>query len=356
MKVCVIGTRGFPLIEGGVEKHCELLYPLFGEEFDVTVFRRKPYVKSTINYEKIKFIDLPSTRIKGVEAVLHSFFATMCSIIIRPDVVHFHNIGPAMFAPILKLFSIPVVLTYHSPNYEHTKWSPFAKKILLFSEQLALKYSDRIIFVNRFQMEKYSEEIQKKSIYIPNGIIEPILSTKTDFLDKIVVQKGKYILSVGRITPEKGFETLIKAFYQANVTGYKLVIAGGVEFESAYMHELKALCNDSRVVFTGAVYGEDLAQLYSNAALYVLASNNEGFPLVLLEAMSYKRDVLVSDIPATHLIELPMENYFPKGDFETLSDKINFKLQNKKEQEYDLKGFAWGQIAKKTTDVMEQII
>ena len=58
MKIYVLGTRGFPQIQGGVEKHCESLYPLFDNEFKFTVFRRKPYINSSLTYPNIKFIDL----------------------------------------------------------------------------------------------------------------------------------------------------------------------------------------------------------------------------------------------------------------------------------------------------------
>ncbi len=171
MKICVLGTRGFPKIQGGVEKHCEALYPLLAKENEIIVFRRKPYVTDlTTTFENIRFIDLPSTKIKGFEAVLHSFLSTLYAVCLRPDIVHVHNIGPAMFTPILKLFRLKVVLTYHSPNYEHKKWGWFSRQILLLSEKIALNSADVIIFVNKFQMEKYDDSVRKKSYYLPNGI------------------------------------------------------------------------------------------------------------------------------------------------------------------------------------------
>lgn len=355
MKVCVIGTRGFPQIEGGVEKHCESLYPLLDNDIDVTVYRRKAYVKSDKWYERISFCDLPSTTIKGVETVVHSFLASVDALIKKPDVVHFHNIGPALFSPIIKLRKIPVVLTYHSPNYEHKKWGNFARKLLLFSEKIALKTSDKIIFVNQFQMEKYDKKVRKKSVYVPNGINQMDISPNTDYLEKIGIEKNKYILSVGRITLEKGFDTLIKAYKLAQKEGYKLVIAGGVEFENVYMKELEELSRDEDVIFTGYVYGDKLAQLYTNAALYVLASNNEGFPLVLLEAMRYGLDVLVSDIPATHLVKLDGEDYFERGNHEILGQKISTRLQNPKRRQYDLSEFDWKEVAKTMSNIFHEV-
>ncbi len=357
MRICVLGLRGFPLIEGGVEKHCEALYPRMNE--DVTIIRRRPYVTAECvaasNYDHITFVDLPSTTIKGFEAVFHSFWASRKAIKLKPDVVHIHNIGPALFSGMLSKRGIPVVLTYHSPNYEHSKWGGFAKKLLLHSEKVALKNASKIIFVNRFQMEKYSEEIRKKSVYIPNGISEPVFSISTSFLEEIGVEKNKYVLAVGRITPEKGFDTLIKGFAASEHHGYKLVIAGGVEFENDYMDELKKLSGDD-VVFTGFVYGDKLAQLYTNAALFILSSNNEGFPLVLLEAMSYGLDILASDIPASHLVSLERDDYFPRGDDKTLTEKISQRLKAPKKKSYKLTDYDWDVVASKTLEVYREVI
>ena len=355
MKVCVIGTRGFPLVEGGVEKHCESLYPLLDSDIKVKVYRRKAYVKSDKKYERITFCDLPSTTIKGVETLIHSFLATMHTFVKKPDVVHFHNIGPALFSPIIKLRKIPIVLTYHSPNYEHKKWGDFAKKLLLFSEKIALKFSDKIVFVNRFQMEKYNKVIREKSVYVPNGINQMNISPNTDYLQEKGLEKKKYILSVGRITLEKGFDTLIKAYKSADKEGYKLVIAGGVEFENTYMKELQELSKDENVIFTGYVYGDNLAQLYTNASLYVLASNNEGFPLVLLEAMKYGLDVLVSDIPATHLVKLDEDDYFDRGNHEILGQKLSARLKNPKIRQYDLSEYDWNKVAKTMSDIFHEV-
>ena len=356
MKVSVIGIRGFPEVEGGVEKHCEALCPLIGKDIQLTVYRRKPYVVSDGDYSNISFVDLPSTTIKGFETVLHSFLSSVHAVIRKPDLVHYHNIGPALFSPIVKLRHIPVVLTYHSANYEHAKWGRFAKALLRFSEKVALGTADRIIFVNKFQMQKYPEEIQRKSVYIPNGVREIEHADNTEYLDEIHLEKKKYILSVGRITPEKGFDTLIKAYKKADKKDYKLVITGGVEFEKDYMNLLKELSEGEEVIFTGKQQGSHLAQLYENAGLFILPSNNEGFPLVMLEAMSYHLDMIVSDIPATRLVSLNEEDYFEKGSVEILAGKITERLKDIKRRNYDLSGYNWQRIADTVSDIYRSMI
>lgn len=347
MKICVIGTRGFPNIQGGVERHCEKIYTRLIKD-NIIVFRRKPYISNDDKqYKHINFIDLPSTKFKGVEAFLHSLISTIIAIYNRPDVIHYHNIGPALFSPLAKLFSIPVILTFHSANYEHDKWGKLGKFILKTSEKIALKNSNKIIFVNKFQMKKYPLEIQKKSVYIPNGVDEPKDVYMNDFLKKFNLKKNKYILSVGRITPEKGYDILIKAFNIVNTEEYKLVIAGGVEHEAKYMESLNNLCKAGKVVFTGNTTQDDLAQLYSNAALFVLASKNEGFPMVILEAASYNLDMLLSDIPAMHLLELGRNNYFEKGNFKECAKLIEEKLNNIEKISYDLSLYKWDTIVNK---------
>lgn len=358
MKVCVFGTRGFPGIQGGVEKHCEYLYPNMPSDIKFDVCRRKSFVTDNTTYPNITFTDIKNTSKRGFEAAFHSFASAIHAIKTKPDVVHIHNIGPGMAAPLLKLFGKKVVLTYHSANYEHEKWSGPEKLILKFCEHIALKYSDKIIFVNRNQMGKYSAKIQAKSTYIPNGVNKPYKTDKTDFLNELGLESGKYILAVGRITPEKGFDTLIKAFNESDFyDSYKLVIAGGVEFEDSYKKQLDSLIGNDNVVFAGYVFGEKLAQLYTNARLYVISSYNEGFPLVMLEAMSYGLEILASDISATHLIALDKNSYFEKGNFTELAQKINETINtNCCKPSYDLSDYDWNKIALRTTEIYKQLL
>ena len=360
MKVYVFGTRGFPLVQGGVEKHCEMLYPLIAEKAEVVVYRRKPYITLAKNthYPSIRFIDLPSTRIKGFEALWHSFLATLHILTQPRGIVHIHNIGPSLFMPLLRLFKRKIVLTFHTANYEHDKWHFIARQFLKFCEKIALRNAHAIIFINRYRFEQFPDRIRQKSMYIPNGIHLPVVADATRHLAKWGLEGQKYILSVGRITPEKGFDILIKAFLGAS-TPYKLVIAGGTEAETGYYRHLTGLSDPDKIIFTGYVYGEALQQLYTHADLFVLSSVSEGFPFVLLEAMSYGLPLLVSDIPATRLVTLSPRCYFPVGDVAALTAKIIGFIERNDQQKpvsYDLSPFDWRLIAEQTLAIYEKVI
>ena len=273
----------------------------------------------------------------------------------KPD-VHIHNIGPGMFAPLLKLFRIPIILTYHSPNYEHKKWGRISRAILKLSEKISLSYATKIIFVNSFQREKFSDRVLAKSVFIPNGINKTKIGRSTGLLRRLDLQPRSFILSVGRLTPEKGFEYLVEAVNKLDEVEH-LVIAGASDHDNSYFKQLKQLDWNDKVIFTGYTQGEDLRQLYSHARLYVLSSVNEGFPLVLLEAMSYQLPLVVTDIPATHLIELPNDNYVKVANSDALANGIGNALKKEfKLQQYDLSNYNWDNIAKQTLDVYKEVL
>ena len=349
--IAVIGTRGFPGIQGGVEAHSYHLYTHM-QDVKVRLYRRRAYLteQSSQVFPNIEYIDLPSTRVKGFEAVWHTLLSVLHIAVHRPDVVHIHNIGPGMFAPLVRLMGLPVVLTYHSPNYEHSKWSKSARWLLRQCEKLSLRYSNRVIFVNKHQMEKCGA--LDKSVFIPNGIDPVTRSGSTSFLDKHGIAPGQYLLAVGRLTPEKGLEYLVEAANRLPQVP-QVVIAGASDHDSAYRQQLEKLDTGKKVVFTGFTSGEDLRQLYSHARCFVLPSVNEGFPMVMLEAMAYGLPILCSDIPGTRQVELPEEDYFTVRDVDALCAAIARQLERPSEaQHYDLEKYDWNTIAAATRRIL----
>ncbi len=344
--IAVIGTRGFPGIQGGVEVHSYQLYTRMHDVL-VRVYRRRAYLteQSSRTFPGIEYIDLPSTRIQGFEAVWHTLLSVLHIMIHRPDVVHIHNIGPGMFAPLLRLMGLPVVLTYHSPNYEHAKWSAPARWLLRQCERLSLRFSNRVIFVNRYQMEKC--RALDKSVFIPNGIDPVTRSTSTTFLDQFGIAPGNYLLAVGRLTPEKGLEYLVQAANRLPQVS-QVVIAGASDHDTTYRELLQRLDTGHKVIFTGFTTGEDLRQLYSHARALVLPSVNEGFPMVLLEAMAYGLPILCSDIPGTRQVNLPEQGYFAVSNVDSLCDAITRLQDNPAQapQQYDLQHYDWQSIAR----------
>lgn len=358
-KCAVIGLRGFPGVQGGVEKHCEALYPRM-KGFRFTVFRRRPYLSadSEKSWQGIEFVDLPSTRIKGFEAFFHSFISAVKVIALRPDMVHIHNIGPGFFAPMLRLAGIKVVTTYHSANYEHKKWGPLGRMMLRLGERMALRFSNRIIFVNQAKFNRQSQAVKERSVCIPNGVDKVTPASSDEFIRQLGLTPGEYYLAVGRLTPEKGFEYLVEAVQDNPAVG-RLVIAGGSDHDSDYAERLRQLDRNGKVVFTGSLQGEPLRQLYTYARAFVLSSVTEGFPLVLLEAMSYRLPIIMSRIDATVPFSfLPAEKFFTPADAADLSRAITSleaSLQPGTRIDYPLDDYDWNRIAAQTETLFRSL-
>lgn len=358
MKIFVFGTRGFPNIQGGVESHCERLYTSMPKNIEITVFRRKPYiVDNETKYKSIKFIDLPSTKIKGIEAIVHSLLCTIYCIFLRPDIVHIHNIGPGLFTPILRLFALKVVLTYHSSNYEHAKWGFLSKKILKFGEYCSLKFSNYIIFINQTKLHSFPKQIQQKATFIPNGIQKEAPATNTTLIQQIGLQPYNYFLSVGRITQEKGFDYLIDAYIMSNCS-IPLVITGGIDHNSKYATLIQQKAAQyPQIILTGYAQGEKLKQLYTFAKTFILPSYNEGYPIVLIEAMNYQKPILASDIEANLQIKLPQSCYFKVGQTIELSQKLKEESQKKcLKCNYQKSFYSWEEVAFKVLSIYKSIL
>jgi glycosyltransferase involved in cell wall biosynthesis len=228
--------------------------------------------------------------------------------------------------------------------------------LLRLSEKISLRWADKIIFVSEYRMNLQPEKIKKKSVWIPNGVGNFTATTSTDYIDTIGLGGCRYILSVGRITPEKGFLDLVRAFNKMNdKTGVKLVIAGGVEYETCYMSRLKAESGDD-VIYTGEVSFENLEQLYSHTSLLVISSYNEEAPLVPLEAMSCNAQLLMSNLPATRCFGLPDNCYFKAGNVDELSSMMTYRLSAEPIKcTLDLQRYKWCNIADKVFEVYKSV-
>lgn len=363
MKIVVIGTRGIPNIQGGVETHCEELYPpmVLGQQAEITILRRSAYITETTNAKNYKGITLKtlySPRNKSFEAIIHSMLALLYAAIKRPDILHIHAVGPNLVTPFARLFGLKVIMTHHGPDYERTKWGVVAKTFLKLGEWAGVKFANQVIVIS----EGIGESIEKKYgckdyQLIPNGVPKAILDQDIDYLTHLGTAPQQYIFTLGRFVPEKGFDYLIKAWKASSESRkYQLVIAGDADHETEYSAGLKDFAIKNGVLLTGFIKGKPLHQLYTHAKLFVIPSFYEGLPIALLEAMSYGLDILASDIAANKEVKLTESFYFETGNIQSLSEKLEEKLSAQKTDiVYDLRRYNWENIAQQTYAVYKEV-
>lgn len=360
MKIVVTGTRGIPNIMGGVETHCEELFPLIAssDSHEVTIIRRKSYVKDSLSdYKGIKLIDIETPKKKSFEAIIHTYRAVFKAKRLKADIVHIHAIGPAILTPLARLLGLKVVFTHHGPDYDRDKWGFAAKTILKLGERLGTKCANEVIVISNVIKKSLEEKYNRKDCHlIYNGVPTPNICELPQYFKELNIEKGKYIFAMCRFVPEKNLHHLIDAFVAAGNKDYKLVLAGDADFEDEYSVWLKKKARENGVTLTGFIKGDKLHSLLSGAKCFVLPSSHEGLPISLLEAMSYSLPVIVSNIPANLEVGLPESNYFTTGNIEELTEKLKSTMNSDITSiKYDMKAYNWAIIAEQVENVYRKI-
>jgi glycosyltransferase involved in cell wall biosynthesis len=316
----VLGVRGIPGVQGGVETHAEQLYTRLAElGCDVEVIVRSPYVSAEQrNVGPIRLRRLWSPTRPGFEALVHSLLGVVYAGFARPDILHIHAVGPAAVTPLARLFGLKVVVTHHGPDYDRDRWGRFARALLRFGEWAGMRFSNARIVISRVIADLVKKKHGRDSVLIPNGVVPVEPPREDDQVRRFGLEPGKYFLMVSRVVPEKRQLDLIAAYAQAEPGGWKLAIVGGLG-EDAYSRRVEEAAKRSGVVLTGFLSGTPLQQVYAHAGAFVLPSTHEGLPIAMLEALSYGLPVIASDIPANLEVGLPPESYFRVGDVESLA-------------------------------------
>lgn len=360
-RLCVVGLRGIPGVMGGIEAHCEELLPRIAEvasDLSIEVVARKPYVdRAPYDFKRVRVTPLFSTRGKNSEAITSTFVGVCHAIARRARLLHIHAVGPALLAPLARLLGLRLVFTHHGADYQRLKWGRVAKTMLRLGEQLGVRSAHATIAVApslahdlRSRFPNHAQKIH----YVPNGRPAVTAPTVGDVLSKLGLTAGDYILSVGRLVPEKAFDVLIAA-HRASGTQRKLLIAGGADHESPYSRTLLEQANE-RIIFTGALPREQLQQLYANATLFVLASSHEGLPIAALEAGSLGCPMLLSDIQPNRDLGLPAGNYFPVGNTEALAEAIRKEATDFAVDSNAFDEFDWDHVAVQTLAIYRAVL
>jgi glycosyltransferase involved in cell wall biosynthesis len=238
----------------------------------------------------------------------------------KMDVVHYHALGPSALAWVPRIAGVRTVATVHGLDWRGGKWGAFASWLLRRCEYAACHFPTRTVVVSEILKAYFERKFGGEVTHIPNGVwIGDKREPKN--LDRFGVTSKGYYLFVGRFGPEKGCHVLIEAFMKAD-TSKQLVMVGSPHLNLAYGERLRSMANES-VIFTGAVYGDLLTELWNGAYAVIHPSITEGMSLSLLEAMAHSRCVIVSDIPENTEVVADAALRFKAGDVGELAQVIS---------------------------------
>jgi glycosyltransferase involved in cell wall biosynthesis len=271
----------------------------------------------------------------------------------RPDIVHIHNLYPLISPSILPECTaqdIPVVMTVHNfrlscPNglmLSHGElcdrclggreyWCFFrnCENSLLKSTGYALRTAAARI------LKRYYDHVDhficlsafQRDVLIREGLPADrvtVLANPMAFTGDSSIGNGDYVAYVGRISPEKDIWTLVKAACRLGDVPFK--------FAGSY-HRMQEVIKKkpNNCEFLGQLDAKDLAHFYRNARMVIFATRcYEGFPTVLLEAMSYGLPIICSRIGG--LPEIVKEGktglFYKPGNVDELADHVRTLWQD----------------------------
>jgi len=272
----------------------------------------------------------------------HEFFSTV-----------FSRIG-SVLAGIKKIY-----ITFHNIYYWWGKGVHKTQKILSH-------FTTKVICNSKATLDyslKHDKIDKDKYILIYNGIdcekFSPKNSDKTKFLKEFSLSEDQIIcMSIGSISPRKGFKFLLKAaniLYHDHPELVFIIIGGkhyGEEDELDKLSELIYKLNlNKKVIITGS--RNDISDILNHCDLYVMPSIVEGFGLALTEAMSMERVCIVSDIePFKEIIVNGKEGFFFRSkDEKDLAGKIKQVLLMNKNHLNEIKVNARKKVESKFSSV-----
>ena len=371
MKVSIFTLEYPPNVYGGVGVHIKSIVKHLSKYVDVEIRTLNANRNSDVKeYESWNIFDGKYPWDKVLSTL--SLNLSMVREPVDADIIHTHtwytNLAGFMAK---KLHDKKMVATVHSleplrpwkreqigNGYELSMWM----------EKTGLQNADGIIAVSQGMkndiMKFYGIEDEKiKVIY--NGIdVEKFKKTeKRDALDELGIEDN-YVLFVGRMTKQKGIDTLIEA--SKHIDGKIVIVTGKEDSKETYEHYRHLLMGAENIIWYHRYFSmAQLVQLYSHAAVFVTPSIYEPFGIINLEAMACETPVVGSAVGGIKEIVQDGINGFlvEPNNAKELADKVNLLLRDKelrmrmgKNGRKRAEEFSWDRIAKETYEFYRRIL
>lgn len=301
MKICFLVAKDI-LRGGGIEKYTrEVGRRLVARGHVVQVYSTRGADSGPAEWEGMHILWLPRMQPYWAEKIAGALSSTLLAMppSPRPDLFHLHSVAAGGMAPLLRMRGTPCLLQMHGIEWQRSRWGMLARKALNALEKISFAGADEVTAVSRAQCRFYEERYGRPVHFIPTGTELRDSNSHPNFTHQGIMS-GRYFFTAVRLVREKGVHYLIPAFRRIPgshpAARWSLVIAGAA-VDPAYHRELLDLAGgDPRIIFLGHVEEPHLGSLYSNAGVYVQASELEGMAISLLDAMGSARCCIVSDI------------------------------------------------------------
>jgi glycosyltransferase involved in cell wall biosynthesis len=235
----------------------------------------------------------------------------------RPDVVHLHSSKAGALGRIV-FPSKRVVYTVHGFDSIRLAFRKF-----LPVERVLQRYAMAIVGVSNYDSKNMvTERITRNISTIYNGLTTPNTENITDF--EVFNKYSKVVLTIARINPQKNPALFVEIARLMPEYGFVWI---GNQHEVTEFGELPVNCHFLGNILNAGAY-------CSKADLFMLPSNYEGLPMVIIEAMSFGKPVVASDVGGiSEIVRNDTNGYVVENSAEAFATRIREILQNREKYE-----------------------
>ncbi len=240
----------------------------------------------------------------------------------KPDVVLSFLTEANLISLLLKLMGIKCRVVISERN------DPTARgKISRWFERNFYHKADAVVCQSEKVINFFKEKHRHKMTVIPNPIAADAIPSRFEG------ERQKKIVAVGRLDPQKNFKMLINAFSKLPdcFSDYALEIYGGGPLEDSLREQIKSLGIENKAFLMGVK--KNVMHYISDAALFVMSSDFEGFPNALAEAMATGIPVISTNFStgvAKDIVGPENGIVIPVGDEEALVEAMTKMLSDEK--------------------------
>ena len=299
MNIVIFGARGIPAKWGGFDTFVTNLAPrLVRKGHRVTVFCQPKYSlpEKPKQVEGVRLIYVPTWYGKNTETVVHEMLCSLYAFFLLKPFDLYYILGCRSTVVYLPHFLLKRMLVINTDglDWARRKWGFAARTFLRFNYWLARRIGNHLVSDSRELKKFYLEQYGQETVFLTNGG-EIVTERRPDVIREYGLEPGGYFLVACRIEPENNIDVIIREF-EAWSGSKKLVIAGGANYKSAYLENLKRT-RDPRIVFLGPVYEEGhIEQLHLHCYAYLHGHEVGGTNPSLLKAMACGNVILAHDV------------------------------------------------------------
>lgn len=286
MKIALIGTRGVPANYGGFETCVEELgRRLVTKGHDVTVYCRTSYYADRPGtYLGMNLVYLPNIKLRSFDTLSHTLLSVLHALWRSYDVLMIFNAAnsPALLLP--KALGMKIAINPDGLEWMRGKWGRIGRRYYRSAEWLSARLATRIIADSPGIKEYYRTQYKVDSTYIAYGAYI-IKGRKQEKLTALGLKPGGYFLQITRFEPENNPLLTVHA-YQRLQTDKKLVLIGGVPYQSTYEQEIRRAAS-ANILLPGFLYEKELLnELWCNCYAYIHGNEVGGTNPALLQSMA----------------------------------------------------------------------